>query len=199
MNQRMIIRHKDTSNTQFRRSAPRLHAYDNSPQPKQFFDVLNDSANSRHHMVKAVIGLAKRAAMGNYGILLIGAEPAYRAIMGALLSPIGRTLTCVSGVAEATEAVGRTRFAIILLDIDQKGISGDAAVAMIRARGGWAVKCPIIAFTNARPEGGEAHFLRDGMDGYLAKPFDRADVHRRRGCPCRRGPPAPSCEAGRPA
>jgi two-component system, OmpR family, response regulator len=114
--------------------------------------------------------------MENPGILIVDDESAYHSIARTLFSAIGRPLHCVSDAHAAIEAVSRSPFALILMDIEMPDIDGYRATAMVRARGGWASDCPIIAFTSLQPEDGEDHFRRAGMNGHLRKPFSMSDV-----------------------
>ncbi len=114
--------------------------------------------------------------MANSGILLVDDEIAYHMIVRALLEPLGRPITCVSGGYAALNAVDSAEYALILMDIEMPDIDGYRTCQMIRARGGWTTICPIIAFTSLKPAAGEDHFISAGLDGYLPKPFAMADI-----------------------
>lgn len=114
-------------------------------------------------------------AMENSGILLVDDEPAYRAIITALLPAIG-TVDLARNAADAVAAVQARRYDLILVDIEILGRDGYQAAADIRAAAGWARRAPIIAFTTHGPAAGEQHFIDRGFDGLLSKPFVAGDL-----------------------
>jgi two-component system OmpR family response regulator len=116
--------------------------------------------------------------MENYGILLVDDELAYHAILSALLASPNGTIDCVASAAAALEAVCARRYDLILMDIDMAGGDGYHALAAVRAAGEWARSVPIIAFTTQRLSGGERHYIDAGFDGWLAKPFEAAELVR---------------------
>ncbi|KRB86491.1 hypothetical protein ASE00_07270 [Sphingomonas sp. Root710] len=113
--------------------------------------------------------------MENSGILLVDDEPAYRAIVAALLPAIGVVDIAGNG-ADAVAAVRARRYDLILADIEMPGRDGYQAVADLRAAADWAREIPIIAFTTLGPTAGEQHFIDRGFDGLLSKPFAASDL-----------------------
>lgn len=115
--------------------------------------------------------------MANYGILLVDDEVGYHAIVPALLRPMGCRVDCVTSGAAAIEAVQRSRFSLILMNIELgSGEDGYRSIASLRASADWLGLCPAIAFTTFSPPEGEAYFQRRGFDGWLHKPFTGADI-----------------------
>lgn len=117
--------------------------------------------------------------MENYGILLVGGEPAYRAIVAALLSGTAAADFAVDFAANAAAAVAAVRthiYELILVDIELPDRDGYQVVADIRAAAMGAQVAPIVAFTTLRPADGERHFIDRGFDGWLAKPFAATDL-----------------------
>lgn len=114
--------------------------------------------------------------MENYGILLTDDEPAYHAIVDAILDVTGVALVHADDRESALRAVNARPFDLILMDIQLGESGGYAAAAAIRAARSWAVEVPIIAFTTLRPADGERHFLERGFDGWLAKPFTAGEL-----------------------
>ena len=113
--------------------------------------------------------------MENSGILLVDDEPAYHAIVAALLSGTGAIDFAENG-ADAVAAVRRRSYDLILVDIEMPGRDGYQVAADIRAAVEWAQYVPIVAFTTLRPTGGEGHFVDRGFDDWLAKPFAATDL-----------------------
>jgi CheY-like chemotaxis protein len=93
-----------------------------------------------------------------------------------LLEKAGHTVTVVGTGAAAVEAVARTRYDAVLMDIQMPDMDGFEATVMIRGHetdGGHRV--PIIALTAHAMEGVRERCLEVGMDGYISKPI-RADA-----------------------
>ena len=113
--------------------------------------------------------------MENSGILLVDDEPAYHAIVAALLSGTA-AIDFAPNAAAAVAAVRAHIYELILVDIEMPDRDGYQVVADIRAAAIWAQVVPIVAFTTLRPADGERHFIDRGFDGWLAKPFAAADL-----------------------
>ena len=79
----------------------------------------------------------------------------------------------------AVEAVAAARpgFDVVLMDLQMPGMSGLEATQVIRAREGESgVRLPIVALTAHALEGDRQRCLDAGMDDYLAKPIDVAEL-----------------------
>jgi CheY-like chemotaxis protein len=117
--------------------------------------------------------------------VLLAEDNAINALLSrTVLEKLGHRVTLVGNGAEAVRKVeeslevGAERFDLVLMDVMMPVMDGLEAARAIRrleaARGCPAL--PIVALTaNARKEDDEA-CLEAGMDRYLPKPFDRADL-----------------------
>ena len=87
----------------------------------------------------------------------------------------------VCAIEDDLTASGEINYDLILMDIFMPGIDGIEATVRIRAleaKNSAARKVPILALTaNARNDDQMA-CTKAGMDGYLSKPFDRADLEQ---------------------
>ena len=114
-------------------------------------------------------------------VLLADDTPVNTVIARTILEKAGHKVTAVSSGAAAIEAINsQPAFDILLLDMEMPGLSGPETARLIRAaeaqKGASARRLPILALTaNTRPEAVEACSAA-GMDGHLAKPFDRHDL-----------------------
>jgi signal transduction histidine kinase/CheY-like chemotaxis protein len=113
-------------------------------------------------------------------ILLADDTPVNTIIARTMLEKAGHRVTAVSSGAAALTAINSAEtFDILLLDMEMPGLSGPETAAIIRAEEAQnhdRQRLPILALTaNTRPEAIEA-CAAAGMDGHLAKPFDRHDL-----------------------
>nr|WP_047167526.1 response regulator [Sphingomonas sp. Y57] len=103
----------------------------------------------------------------NYGILLVDDEPAYLAIVTALLRSLPVEVDHAADRASAFGRLATRRYDLILVDIQLGRDDGRDVAAELRG-----VDCPILAFTSLDPAEGERYFTDLGFDGWIAKPFE---------------------------
>jgi CheY-like chemotaxis protein len=124
--------------------------------------------------------------VGTLKILLVEDDPVNARLAIAMLSKAGHKITHVTSGESAVgafrvllaEAGSDERPDLILMDVLMPGIGGLEASRQIRLeeQKHAAQSCPILALTaNARAEDYDA-CMASGMNGFLAKPFDRADL-----------------------
>ncbi|MEF3697470.1 PAS domain S-box protein [Desulfolutivibrio sp.] len=79
---------------------------------------------------------------------------------------------------EAVDALRKMDFDLVLMDVQMPTLDGVAATRLIRDAGASAAKAdiPIIAMTAFAMAGDRERFLAAGMNDYVAKPVDAADV-----------------------
>jgi CheY-like chemotaxis protein len=94
-----------------------------------------------------------------------------------MLTKRGHQVTVVGTGRAAVEAVARTRFDVVLMDIQMPELGGLDATAEIRERErltGGHVR--IIAMTAHALKGDRERCIAAGMDDYVAKPIDRIEL-----------------------
>jgi two-component system sensor histidine kinase/response regulator len=113
----------------------------------------------------------------NCSVLVVEDNLLNQEIMMSLLESMSAQAICVGSGLEAIAAVGQQPFDLVLMDIQLPGMDGVEATARIRELPA-GVHLPIIAVTaNALPGDREA-YLAAGMDDYLSKPIEPAQLHR---------------------
>jgi len=93
-----------------------------------------------------------------------------------LMKPYGMQVDCVSGGAEAVEAIraGKVRYSAVFMDHMMPDMDGIEATRIIREEIGtvYAMNIPIIMLTANAVAGNEKMFLSKGFQAFLSKPID---------------------------
>ena len=105
-------------------------------------------------------------------VLVVDDNAVNRKLASVVMERGGHEAVQASDGAQAVEAVERSPFDVILMDVQMPVMDGFEATRQIRdlerLRG--AARVPILAVTAGAFEGGRERCRRAGMDGFLAKP-----------------------------
>jgi CheY-like chemotaxis protein len=97
-------------------------------------------------------------------------------VVCTMLDLAGHRWTIANDGTEALEAVKRSQFDLVLMDVQMPVMDGLQAATAIRALGGRYRDLPIVAVTaNSLPEN-RTEYEAAGMTHYLAKPFSPDDL-----------------------
>ena len=113
-------------------------------------------------------------------VLVVEDEPVNRLAVTRMLEKLGLAPTAAESGQVALELLARQPFDCVLMDIQMPEMDGVEATRRIRAgeAGEAARRVPVIALTAHAMKGDREQFLAQGMDGYLAKPVDMAELER---------------------
>ena len=112
-------------------------------------------------------------------VLLAEDNPVNRTIAEAMLRKLGYRVTLASNGREALECIRASTFDAVLMDVQMPEMSGLDASRAIRAQEyGMARRIPIIALTANAMQGDRELCLAAGMDDYLSKPVNMADLEK---------------------
>ena len=110
-------------------------------------------------------------------VLVVEDNDDARTLYATLLSMSGGHVTAVPSVPEAMSSLDRSRYDVLVSDVDMPDEDGYALIAKIRAlpaeRGG---AMPAIAVTGHGLEQDRERLLGAGFDEYLAKPVDATEL-----------------------
>jgi CheY-like chemotaxis protein len=110
-------------------------------------------------------------------ILLAEDNPVNQLVASRMLEKDGHTVRTVSNGREAVATVRRESFDLILMDVQMPELNGFDATAAIRAEeAGTARHVPILAMTANAMVGDRDRCIAAGMDGYVSKPFRKAEL-----------------------
>jgi CheY-like chemotaxis protein len=99
--------------------------------------------------------------------------------MSAVLEKKGHLVVVVGTGKEAVRVSAKQQFDLILMDMQMPEMDGFEATAMIREReNGTGRRMRIVAVTASAMAGDRERCLAAGLDDYLAKPIDAAELSR---------------------
>ena len=118
---------------------------------------------------EARAGVPAKAARA---LTLLCAEdnPFGRVVMNTILGELGHRVDFVASGEAAVEAVARSHYDAVLMDVTLPGLDGLAATRRIRALPGEAGQVPVIGISGRSTSGGEAAARAAGMNFYFVKP-----------------------------
>jgi signal transduction histidine kinase/CheY-like chemotaxis protein len=110
-------------------------------------------------------------------ILLAEDNAVNQRVAQRVLEKAGHSVTVVDNGRKAVEAFYRQHFDLILMDVQMPEMDGFEATEAIREREEWSVqRTPIIALTAHAMSGDRERCLEHGMDAYVQKPIDSAEM-----------------------
>ncbi len=111
------------------------------------------------------------AAGGSLHVLVADDNQTNQRLVAALLQAAGHKVDLVTNGREAVEAVLRTGYDVVLMDVQMPVMDGVQATRRIRALPPPVSSVPIVALTADAVTGAEERYRGAGMDAYLSKPL----------------------------
>jgi CheY-like chemotaxis protein len=119
-----------------------------------------------------------RRKAGGLSVLLAEDTPANQKLIREILARRGHRVQAFSNGRDAVREFERTPYDVVVLDLQLPGLNGLRAAAAIRASVCGRADVPIVAMTAHAMGGDRERCLSAGMNGYLAKPIDAAELVR---------------------
>ncbi|MDL2219052.1 response regulator [Ruminococcaceae bacterium OttesenSCG-928-O06] len=99
-------------------------------------------------------------------------------VSSEMLRALGAEVECADGGAAALEMCAAKQYDIIFLDHMMPGMDGIEVGARLRSQPGPNRQTPIIALTANVVSDMQSYYVRHGMDDYIGKPVEFADMER---------------------
>jgi two-component system sensor histidine kinase/response regulator len=109
-------------------------------------------------------------------ILLVEDNPANQKLATYILQDRGHVVEIAGDGQEALCLTEQNRYDVILMDVQMPGMNGLEATAVIRKRESGGSHVPIIAMTAHAMKGDRERCLAAGMDSYVSKPINGAEM-----------------------
>ena len=145
---------------------------------------------ARSHLLEAIQAVRGQHVMRDAGplpiaralrplkVLVAEDKAVNRKVAVRMLEKRGHTVCAVEDGQEALEALERERFDVVLMDVQMPRLDGLRATAAIRATeattGG--AHTPVVALTAHAMAGDRERCLEAGMDAYVSKPVEAAEL-----------------------
>ena len=127
----------------------------------------------------AAAGPRQPASSDRLTILLAEDNLVNQRLAVGLLEKMGHQVTVAKNGREVLELLDRSNFDLVLMDVQMPELDGFAATRELRKREqGRQRPTPVIAITAHAMKGDREACLEAGMDGYIAKPINRAELQR---------------------
>ena len=110
-------------------------------------------------------------------ILLVEDNEINRLVASELLAGLGLAATMAGSGIEALDIARQQAFDLVLMDIQMPGLDGIETTHRLRQLASFA-RTPVVALTAHAMLGDRQRFLDAGMDDYLAKPIEEAELLR---------------------
>lgn len=115
------------------------------------------------------------SSAGKPRILFVDDNSVARHVVAHGLTRAGYAVECAASAEEGLTAAAASHFDLILMDLQMPGTDGLKAARMMRELKGYE-EIPILALSANYSEEAKVQCLRAGMQGFLAKPIERADL-----------------------
>jgi CheY-like chemotaxis protein len=128
-------------------------------------------------MRDAGAGLTAPVAQRSLRLVVADDNVVNQMILQRILEKLGHTVTLAANGQEAFDIVCAGTFDLVLMDVQMPVMDGLASTAAIRrAERASGSHLPIVAVTAHAMQGDKERFLAAGMDGYISKPIERAEL-----------------------
>jgi CheY-like chemotaxis protein len=146
----------------------------------QLRDAILQMFGSAGHAVagqELLVGGMTSTALRPLRVVIADDNAVNQMILKRILEKHGHSVAVAVNGREAFDLVSGGTFDLVLMDVQMPVMDGIESTAAIRRHEQSSVsRVPIIAVTADAMQGDRERFLAAGMDGYISKPIDRAEL-----------------------
>ncbi len=143
---------------------------------RRSFSEKSEKVQSAPHTGKSIISHEK-VELKDSAILLVEDNSINQKILMLSLNKVVKRIEVANNGKEALDKFGKSKFDIILMDIQMPLMDGIVATRKIReVEASLNTRTPIIAITANALHGDRETCLEAGMDDYISKPFNSEDL-----------------------
>lgn len=150
-----------------------IHRFLTKPvKMQELHELICSIFNTTHEKPAPELKKENKLQTGNgAAIMVVEDEQVNMLLITEILRKMGFKVLQASNGREAISLLQKTNPALIFMDVNMPEMDGYATTRHIRNTPGPNQRVPIIALTADAMEGDKENCLRNGMDDYLAKPF----------------------------
>ncbi|PKF62499.1 hybrid sensor histidine kinase/response regulator [Psychromonas sp. psych-6C06] len=137
------------------------------------FTIMLDKADE-NNIQQTIERVKPQKPRSNIRLLLAEDNLANQMVIKSILEFSGLQVDVVNNGYEALQAVQKSEYDIVLMDISMPEMDGMSATKAIRALSSPVSQLPIIALTAHTLSGDKERFIEAGMNDYLSKPINRS-------------------------
>ena len=141
----------------------------------QLFDAIAGSLGGQLRGAAPAERVAPEKLRTDVRVLVAEDNPVNQKVAVRQLERLGVAADAVANGIEAIEAVSRTEYGLVLMDVQMPEMDGFTAARELRGRG---ATVPIVALTANAMSGDRERCVEAGMDDYLSKPILEEELVR---------------------
>jgi two-component system, cell cycle response regulator len=135
------------------------------------------AADTGPAQARQIVGAATSGPSVTQPLLVVDDSLAIRAHLRSLLEARGFAVVEATGAQAAIDAVSRTEFACVLMDVLMPGLDGYEGCKQIKARLRGALNVPVVMLTSKSSPFDRIRGKMVGCDAYLTKPVNPQQLH----------------------
>ncbi len=121
-------------------------------------------------------GEAESHELSTTRILVVDDNPSNRRLVCELLKDLNVDAESASSGEEAIDLCAKTKYSLVLMDIQMPGLNGFETTERIRKEEADGSRTPIVALTAHAVEEEKSMLLMSGMDDFLSKPIGESEI-----------------------
>ena len=150
------------------------------PKPLYGYPVLKVLKEGKNAVDLGVMNSEKHPGFTNVRILVVDDEPMNLVVATGIFSDYGMITDTAGSGKEAIQKFSSGRYDLVFMDHMMPEMDGVEAMKKIKriAEDELNITIPVVVLTANVISGAKEMFIREGFDGFVSKPINRADLER---------------------